>query len=74
MGQRINELGIVGQGEWTGYTVVGQRINDGLYWDREDKSTGYSGTERIHGLIIMGQRMNGQLILVCCVLYSNADG
>lgn len=36
---------------------------DGLYWEREDKLTHYSGTEKIDRLVIVGQRIDGLVIV-----------
>lgn len=45
MGQKINEPGIVGQGEWTIYSS----------WT-EDKWMVYTGTGKINELVTVGQR------------------
>lgn len=34
-----------------------------VYWDREEQWAGYIRTERMEGLVILGQNINRQVIL-----------
>lgn len=41
-----------------GFVIMGERgSKDWFLWEREAKSTSYSGSERLNGLVIVGERV-----------------